>query len=122
MEDPISKQKKSNLWAYVLLYGSVFLTSFVSVAAKLASRYEFMSWGFIFFYGVQLAIYGIYSILWQLLLERLPLSSAYLRKGLSFVLILVWSVVFFGEQIHPSQIIGSVVILTGVVVSQYERH
>ena len=117
----LQEPKNKNIGAYILLYGSVFLTSFVSVAAKLASQYEFLSPGFLFFYGMQLLIYGGYSILWQLLLEKLPLSSAYLRKGLSFVLVLIWSVVFFGEELHISQIIGSIIILAGVVVSQYEH-
>ena len=55
-------------------------------------------------------------------MERLPLTTAYLRKGLTYVLIFVWAAVFFHEQIQPKQIIGMAVIIVGMVVSMSDEH
>ena len=60
---------------------------------------------------------GIYAVAWQLILERLPLTTAYLRKGVTYVLIFVWAAVIFGEQITVQQVIGIIIIIAGMVVS-----
>ena len=77
---------------------------------------------YVFFFCLAVGIMALYAVAWQLLLERLPLTTAYLRKGLTYVLIFVWAAVFFHEQIQPKQIIGMAVIIVGMVVSMSDEH
>ena len=61
-------------------------------------------------------LYGISSLFWLLILSRLPLSSAYPILAMNFVLITLVSVVFLGETISTGKIIGTLLIIAGVVV------
>ena len=84
---------------------------------KLGGQYPFMSPMYIMFFCLAVGIMGVYAVVWQLLLERLPLTTAYLRKGISYVLVFVWAYVIFREVITIKQIIGVIVIIIGMVVS-----
>ena len=64
---------------------------------------------------------GIYSVLWQLLLEHLPLTSAYLGKGIYYIFVLIWSVLLFGDRITMWNILGSIVILTGLWLAATDK-
>ena len=64
---------------------------------------------------------GGYAVTWQLILERLPLTTAYLRKGITYVMAFVWAIVFFHETISVRQIIGITVIIIGMVVSMSDE-
>ena len=61
-----------------------------------------------------------FAILWQLALEKIPLTVAYMQKGILYVLILIWSAVIFDETITIQNIVGSVFIIAGVVVNAYD--
>lgn len=114
--------KKSNLSStYITLLVAIFVSSFVNVFSKIAARYEFLSFPFLFFYGIALVITAGYSVVWQLILEKIPLVSAYMARGLLFVFIYLWSVLIFKESLTGIQILGGGVILTGVVISQYGK-
>lgn len=106
--------KKRNL--YFMAFAAIFCESFSSVFLKLAGR-ETVLYRYLFFYGCAVAVMGLYAIAWQLILEKLPLTTAYLRKGVTYVLIFVWASLIFGEQITPQQIVGIVIIIAGMVVS-----
>jgi multidrug transporter EmrE-like cation transporter len=107
--------KKRNV--YILALSAIFCESFSSVFLKLAGRQEFLSIPYILYYGCAVAVLGIYAVAWQLILEKLPLTTAYLRKGVTYVLIFIWAALIFGERITPQQIIGIIIIIAGMVVS-----
>lgn len=114
--------KKSNpSSAYIPLLVAIFIASFVNVFSKIAASYDFLSLPFLFFYGIALAITVGYSVVWQLILEKISLVSAYMARGMLFVLIYLWSVLIFKETLTIVQIAAGVVILAGVVVSQYGK-
>jgi drug/metabolite transporter (DMT)-like permease len=54
---------------------------------------------------------------WTLALSYFELSFAYPFTSLSFVLVLVLSVLFFGETPTPTKVIGILLILVGLFVS-----
>lgn len=114
-------KKLSNKQVYLVLFMAIFLSSFVSVFSKIAAQYTFLSLPFICFYGIALLILAGYSIIWQLILERITLISAYLSRGILFVLIYIWSAMIFHESLNHIQIIGAIIILGGVVISQYGK-
>lgn len=102
---------------YLLALAAIFAESFSSVFLKLAGRQSFLSLRYLFFYGCAVAVMGLYAVAWQLILEKLPLTTAYLRKGITYVLIFIWAALIFGEQITVQQIIGIGIIIAGMVVS-----
>ena len=50
-------------------------------------NYETFSPGYFFWFGLAVIILGIYAVCWQLILERIPLTTAYLRRGFSYILL-----------------------------------
>jgi len=87
---------------------------------KFSKDYAFLSPMYLFWFAVAVGIMGLYAIAWQLLLERVPLTTAYLRKGLTYVLIFVWARLFFHEEISVKQMIGMAIIIAGMIVSMWE--
>jgi len=60
--------------------------------------------------------YGIGAAILVLALRSEELSKAYPMVSLSFIWVLVISVVVFGEMLTPGKIAGMIAILSGVVV------
>lgn len=111
--------KKRNL--YALAFVAIFFESLSSPFLKLGGQYPFLSPMYLFWFCAAVAILGGYAVAWQLILERLPLTTAYLRKGISYMLIFVWAVLIFHEEITLKQIIGIIVIIIGMVVSMSDE-
>ena len=109
-------EKKKNIYLLALI--AILIESFSSVCLKFAGNYPTLSYKYILYYICAIIIMGIYAILWQLLLEYLPLTTAYLRKGITYILTYLWAYLFFSEQISIMQWIGTFIILTGMVISQ----
>ena len=101
----------------LLLIVSLIIQSFASVFTKLAAGQEFLSVNWCLFYGITLLIAVGFSFVWQIILEHLPLSTAYLRKGITYILVLIWSSIFFGDTIEIQHYIGTALIVLGLVVN-----
>lgn len=114
-------EKKRQKSVLLLLAVTLLIQSFSSVFVKMAGRYPVMSFHFLFYYGMGILCLGIFSIMWQFLLERIPLTTAYLRKGITYVLVLIWSVLIFREQITWNNVLGSIIIIIGVGINSYDR-
>ena len=54
-------------------------------------------------------------ITWMTLLERAPIGPAFAASHLEVVSVLVLSVVLFGEHVGAPQLIGSALIIAGIV-------
>lgn len=114
-------KKKVGRSVFALLAITLLVQSFSSVFVKIAGRYPVMSEKFLLYYGLAILCLGVFSIMWQFLLERIPLTTAYLRKGISYILVLAWSVLIFHENITWNNILGSVIIIIGVVISSHDH-
>ena len=106
----------------VLLALSLVIQSLSSVFIKYAGMYETLSREFIIFYALSIGCLGVCAIMWQFLLEMIPLTTAYLRKGILYILILFWSVLLFKEQITVYNIIGSIIIIVGISLHGMDEH
>lgn len=93
------------------------MESLTSPCLKLGGRYPFMSPGYIAWFCLAVLILCFYAVCWQLILEKLPLTTAYLRRGFSYILIFVWARLIFHEAITWKQILGIFVITIGMVIS-----
>ena len=59
------------------------------------------------------------TLCWLYVLRVAPLSRAYGLTSLTYVLILVASVVFFGEHVRKVHIVGTLLIVAGIVCLLY---
>lgn len=110
----MEEKKSPKTKILILLSLSLIIQSLSSVFIKLAGTYETLSKEFIIFYVLAVGCLGVFAIMWQLLLEMVPLTTAYLRKGILYILVLIWSVILFKEQVTLHNIIGSIIIIAGI--------
>jgi len=66
--------------------------------------------------AVALAVYGIATLCWLLVLTKVPLSVAFPFYGLVFLLVPVFSWLILKESLRAPTIIGGVIIAVGVVI------
>jgi multidrug transporter EmrE-like cation transporter len=116
------ERKPNRVKILLLLSVSLVIQSLSSVFIKYAGKFETLSKEFIFFYVLAIGCLGVFAIMWQLLLELIPLTTAYLRKGILYILILIWSVILFKEQVTIYNIIGSLIIIAGISLHGMDEH
>lgn len=108
--------KKSKLATYAMLHAIFLLYSVGAICSKMAAGFSFPSVGFIGWYAGLLAVLGIYALLWQRVLKRLPLTTAFANKGVTIVWGMLWGVLFFGETISPTMVIGAALVFVGILL------
>ena len=114
-------KKKQKITTYILLHISVFIYSMVSLFAKSASQYDFLSFDYISRYFCVIAILGVYAVLWQQVIKRIALNVAYANKAALVVWGLLWGCLVLNETVDPIQFIGVVLIIIGVVIVGVEN-
>ena len=102
-----------------LLHLLLFLYSMCSICSKKASGYDFLSMGFIIFYGGMILLLGIYAIFWQQIIKRLPLTLAFANKAVTVIWGMVWGVLIFHEHLSVGKFVGAAVIIAGIVLYNY---
>lgn len=98
----------------LLVQGAVLLMSLTGVFQKLAGRHPLLSLPFILLFGVSVLILGVYAILWQIILKRMPLSVAYSNRAISTIWTVLWGVLLFHEGLTWNKALGAVIICAGV--------
>jgi multidrug transporter EmrE-like cation transporter len=63
-----------------------------------------------------LALFGISSLFWMVVLSRVPLSVAYPFVGISYILIVLLSRFILHEQVPILRWIGVLVVATGIAI------
>ena len=98
------------------LVGINMLYACVGICTKMASLQPMASWPYLLWFAGAVALIGIYAILWQQVLRRIELSTAYMFKGTTLIFTMCIAALLFGEVITIPNIIGSVIIVTGIVL------
>lgn len=106
--------KTNKIKDFVFLHMLLFMQSVSSVCSKLASQQEFLSAKFIMLYGILLAILVVYALLWQKVLKKMKLVTAYANKSITIIWGLIWGVLLFNETVTINKILGILVIILGV--------
>lgn len=101
---------------FLVLHFFIFLFSLSSVCSKFAGQYDFMSPGFIVFYGAVLVILFAYAIAWQQVIKRMDLTVAYANKAVTVIWGGIWGFVFFQEEITLKKVIGAIIVMAGVIL------
>ena len=89
--------------------------STVSIATKYTSLQEFLSLKYFLGLAIVVAMLGIYAIIWQQVLKRIELTTAYMFKGTSLIFVLLFSALIFNETITVWNIVGAALIVGGIV-------
>ena len=63
-----------------------------------------------------LALYGVGTVFWLFALRQLDLSLAYPFVAMSFVMVAGSGMLFLGEPMQPSRVIGLALIVIGLLV------
>ncbi len=109
-------KKKIRKLDIVMLQFSVMVYSLSTVAGNMASKHEFLSLGYILFFGLDFFILGVYAILWQQIIKRFQLSIAYANKAMTLLWSMVWNFLIFSQGITVKKVIGVLIVMAGVVV------
>lgn len=110
----MKKFNKEKIMPFVQLHILLFLFSLGSVCSKIAGQAEFLSMKFIIFYGLVLVILFGYALVWQQILKKLPLVTAYANKAVTVIWGLLWGTIIFKEQITIWNILGAAIIIFGI--------
>ena len=98
------------------LQAAVCLYTISGIAAKLASNYAFLSTGFVLCYGAEIAVLGIYAIIWQQIIKRVDISIAYANRAMAIFWSMLWAFLLFKEQITVQNLVGVALIFVGTWV------
>lgn len=107
------KQKIKNM---LLLQGVVIIYTLSGIMSKNASANGDNPVRFLFFFGMEFVILGIYAILWQQMIKRFELSVAYANRSMAVLWSMLWAVLFFHDKITLSNIIGVLFVTLGTVI------
>jgi len=88
----------------------------VKVAAEAWSRGGFWSLDVFAALAGAMGLLALYAVVWQKILQRLPLTVAYFNRGLAVFWGLLWSAVLFSETLTFFNILGTVVIFIGLAL------
>lgn len=100
----------------VILQAVVVVYTLSSVVAKLATGKELFSFSFFLFYGIEIAILGIYAVLWQQVIKKIELSVAYANRAMALLWSALWAVILFPESLSGKQCLGILFVIIGTVV------
>lgn len=101
---------------YLALIGVNLVYACTSIFTKMASRQDILSWPYLLWIAGAIGVMGVYALLWQQIIARMPLSTAYMFKGTSLIFVLLFSILLFGEAITLSNVIGAVIIIIGIIL------
>lgn len=107
-------KQKITIKDIIWLQAIVMIYTFSGVTAKIASDKEPLQ--FMLLYGVEIAILGVYAILWQQLIKKFDLSIAYANKAIGIVWSMIWAVVFFNNEITWKNILGVILVVLGTII------
>lgn len=107
---------KNKIKSFIELHMLLAIYSLGGICSKLAGQYEFLSFWFIFFYGLVILNLGMYAIVWQQIIKKLPLNTAYSNKAVTIAWGILWGFLFFKEKIKWNMILGAVIVIIGVII------
>lgn len=98
------------------LTGINFVYASTSVCTKMAARETWMSEGYLLWMSGAVGVMGLYALLWQQVLARVPLAAAYMFRGTALLFVLLLSALLFGEPVTTRNLVGAVLIVGGIAL------
>ena len=116
MKDEFMNHINGKFIKYLKLHIIILLFTMVTITSKYVSKYEFLSMEYLCGVGAIVGILGVYAILWQQIIKDFSPSVAYSNKSVTTIWVLIFSFVFFHEEITLNNILGAIVIILGVIL------
>lgn len=101
---------------FLILHLSLIVNSMAGAASKMAGRQKFLSLKFFFFYGLVLVITFAFALVWQQVLKHMSLTFAFTNKPITMIWGIIWGVLIFQEKVTWNMLLGSGVILAGIII------
>ena len=101
---------------FILRHIALLIYSTSGLFSKNASQHPFGSLPFILFYAGMIMVLGIYALLWQQVIKRMDVTTAYANKAVTVVWGVVLGILFFREKVTLRQVIACGVIIFGTVL------
>lgn len=92
-----------------------------SIFSKSAALCDFLSVGYILNVCGVIGALALYAVFWQKLLIWMPLNKAFLLKSSTIIIILMISHYFFGETITLFNVVGAILIITGIITLSWTK-
>jgi drug/metabolite transporter (DMT)-like permease len=101
---------------FLLLQSGYLVFSFAGAMLKFASRHPFFSPRYLAFCAGSLLCVFFFALIWQQVLRKYDLMTAYAWRGVLFLWTFLWSVLFFGEIVTANNVLGAGIILAGMML------
>ena len=115
---------------------AVILFSSVSIIAKLASRMlpqgqltlsekllaVLTNWKLLGLVALMFLILGIYAVIWQILIKDAQIAVIYANKSSYLLWAQLAAVFFFGEHITWCNLLGIIIIFSGILLANGSRN
>jgi EamA-like transporter family. len=111
--------------SYIELHLNILVFSLTSIFSKLAAM-EYDENGlhskFLYLFILLMILNcAFYALVWQKVIKKFSLSTAYAHKSVYLIWSQVWAVLIFHENLSVFNIIGMLIVFCGVlVVQRYE--
>lgn len=115
MPEGSSEKKVKKIQFICFLHLTLLFYSISGVCSKMAAHQPFLSARFILFFGLLGVILVVYAVLWQQVLKRVPLTTAFSNKAVTVIWGMLWGVLFFKEQITWNMLLGAGIIIAGII-------
>ena len=99
---------------FLSLHILLLVYSLGAVCSKMAGKAEFLSTRFFFFYGLVLLNLFVYAIVWQQILKKLPLVTAFANKAVTVIWGMLCGMLIFKEKITIWNVLGAAIIMIGI--------
>lgn len=113
--------KKTSIGGFLFMMATFAVYSASGIFTKAASTFQFLSLQYIACFAGAVGVLGLYAILWQLVLKKMPLNTAFLWKSTTILFSLLFAHFIFGESITPKNILGAVFIIAGLTVLTWKK-
>ena len=114
-------QGKLNIASFALLIVAFLIYSTTGIFTKLSSGEVFLSQRYILYFAFVLASIGIYAVLWQIILNKVPLTQAYLFKSITVLFSLFFAYYIFSEVVTKYNIVGAAFIVAGIIINSLHK-
>lgn len=113
--------RRISIATFLKLTVAFMIYSTSGVFLKFAANEKFLSLEYLIFFALVIFVLGVYAILWQIILKTIPLSQAFLFKGMTVVFSLVYAFIIFSETLSWNNLVGCVLIMAGIIVNSKNR-
>lgn len=115
------------LQSFIIVFSSVFLSAVAQLSFKYGvtsvdldkySNVLYKAWFLLTspYVLLGLILYGVGTVFWLFALKQLDLSLAYPFVGMSFLFVLIFSILFLNEPFSLHRLFGTLVIIAGIVI------